>query len=171
MKIGTNTVGAALAAISLLGLAGQASAAVKYEFAAFSSFSGNLTGDFSVVLPDFVLDDGDITVDTCSASSPPCASEQRFIVDEANLNGPPDGHDIVGFVTGLGTTYYYFGNGIFQQLGVFDTVLFGSTQAGRLTISQVDDPNPVPEPGAWALMIAGFGMAGAAMRRRRAAMA
>jgi hypothetical protein len=29
----------------------------------------------------------------------------------------------------------------------------------------------VPEPAAWALMIAGFGMAGAALRRRRLTLA
>jgi len=29
------------------------------------------------------------------------------------------------------------------------------------------DPDPIPEPGTWALMIAGFGFAGAALRRRR----
>jgi microcystin-dependent protein len=29
----------------------------------------------------------------------------------------------------------------------------------------------VPEPGTWALMIGGFGLAGAALRRRRAATA
>jgi hypothetical protein len=28
--------------------------------------------------------------------------------------------------------------------------------------------NPVPEPAAWALMLSGFGLAGAALRRRRA---
>jgi hypothetical protein len=33
------------------------------------------------------------------------------------------------------------------------------------------DAGGVPEPAAWALMIAGFGMAGAALRRRRAAAA
>ena len=31
--------------------------------------------------------------------------------------------------------------------------------------------NPVPEPGAWALMILGFGAAGSMLRRRRAALA
>ncbi|HEX5377629.1 MAG TPA: PEPxxWA-CTERM sorting domain-containing protein [Phenylobacterium sp.] len=32
-------------------------------------------------------------------------------------------------------------------------------------------PGGVPEPATWAMMIAGFGMAGVAMRRRRAAIA
>lgn len=31
-----------------------------------------------------------------------------------------------------------------------------------------DAPSPAPEPSAWALMLAGFGLAGAALRRRRA---
>ena len=32
-------------------------------------------------------------------------------------------------------------------------------------------PGPVPEPGAWAIMICGFGLAGAALRRRKTANA
>ena len=32
-------------------------------------------------------------------------------------------------------------------------------------------PGGVPEPASWALMIAGFGLAGAALRRRRGALA
>ncbi|MCS6986322.1 MAG: PEPxxWA-CTERM sorting domain-containing protein [Sphingomonadaceae bacterium] len=31
--------------------------------------------------------------------------------------------------------------------------------------------NPIPEPAAWALMIAGFGLVGMAARRRRLAVA
>jgi hypothetical protein len=41
--------------------------------------------------------------------------------------------------------------------------LFGVALAGEITVG-----NPgVPEPATWALMVAGFGMAGAAMRRSR----
>ena len=44
---------------------------------------------------------------------------------------------------------------------VFDDVTFGSATPGPA----------VPEPATWALMIAGFGMVGAAMRRRTTAVA
>lgn len=38
-------------------------------------------------------------------------------------------------------------------------------------VSEVGPGGPVPEPGAWALMITGFGAAGAMLRRRRTATA
>ena len=41
------------------------------------------------------------------------------------------------------------------NLGAADGIIFGSGQGG------------VPEPSSWALMISGFGLAGAALRRRR----
>jgi hypothetical protein len=40
--------------------------------------------------------------------------------------------------------------------------------ANEVLFKNGDYTAPVPEPGAWALMIAGFGLAGAALRRRRA---
>ena len=51
----------------------------------------------------------------------------------------------------------------------------GYPNTGFLTpLSQTTDPSSVsaaPEPGAWALMLLGFGGAGALLRRRRAALA
>ena len=45
--------------------------------------------------------------------------------------------------------------GVANQI-VFDDITFGSSR-----------PGTVPEPASWALMIGGFGMVGAALRRRR----
>jgi hypothetical protein len=42
---------------------------------------------------------------------------------------------------------------------------------GTWTTTTLADPSAAPEPAAWALMIAGFGLAGTALRRRRAVMA
>jgi hypothetical protein len=53
-----------------------------------------------------------------------------------------------------------FGN---QEGGDYDAISIGSRS--------VVGPPPVPEPASWALMIGGFGLAGAALRRRRAAPA
>ncbi len=38
------------------------------------------------------------------------------------------------------------------------------------TVQPRGGPGSIPEPGTWALMIGGFGLAGAALRRRRAAV-
>jgi hypothetical protein len=42
---------------------------------------------------------------------------------------------------------------------------------GLPAILQVSDPRAVPEPTTWALMLVGFGLAGAALRRRRTVVA
>lgn len=44
-------------------------------------------------------------------------------------------------------------------------------RSGVVTLASVAGTAPVPEPAVWAMMIAGFGVAGAAMRRRKVAVA
>lgn len=51
--------------------------------------------------------------------------------------------------------------GVANQI-VFDDITFGSDRPGP-------GPGGVPEPATWAMLIAGFGMVGAAVRRRKAA--
>jgi hypothetical protein len=57
----------------------------------------------------------------------------------------------------------FFGGG-----SAFSTVLDGHDGSFTLATAPMGPPGGVPEPASWALMIAGFGLAGAALRRRKA---
>ncbi len=52
------------------------------------------------------------------------------------------------------------------KLGTFTLYNISNIQNGTLTISG-PSVGGVPEPASWAMLIAGFGLTGAAMRRRR----
>jgi hypothetical protein len=61
----------------------------------------------------------------------------------------------------------YQGTGVVSSLGVFtDTTAVDSGDPGVIEVGLLG-PSAVPEPGAWALMLVGFGLAGAALRGRR----
>jgi hypothetical protein len=58
------------------------------------------------------------------------------------------------------------------QFGVLDGVYADNGGAFQLSLYQLQAGAPgVPEPASWAMLIAGFGLTGAAMRRRRAVVA
>ena len=61
------------------------------------------------------------------------------------------------------------GNGVLQFQGLVQSISWTNPVAEDYYAFTVG--NVVPEPGTWALMIGGFGMAGAALRRRRAMLA
>ena len=57
-----------------------------------------------------------------------------------------------------------FGTPVFLRSLTLDNVAIGETRTGTLVAAV---GGAVPEPASWALMIAGFGLAGYAMRRRK----
>lgn len=78
----------------------------------------------------------------------------------AAYNAMADGGFYLDF--GRNIPQYFTGGGYF----VLDTV---SLKIGDAVVTT--PPSGAPEPGAWALMILGFGGAGAALRQRRSALA
>lgn len=64
--------------------------------------------------------------------------------------------------------------GVIDTANPFDGIRFGNTASGddffgfdQLTIGDVRQVAPVPEPATWGMMILGFGMIGAAARSRK----
>ena len=87
-----------------------------------------------------------------------------------NLGGFPIGFSVFGPQLFSGTT----------SAPTFLTGTFGLSDISRnrttdpltvnytLTVSDITNNGAVPEPASWAMMVGGFGLLGAAMRRRRA---
>jgi PEP-CTERM motif len=74
------------------------------------------------------------------------------------------GNELIG-----STGYADFSNGL-RGLGVFEAVV-GNDDAAQFVIRTFTPSPGVPEPAAWAMMLGGFGLIGAAMRRRKDTMA
>lgn len=83
---------------------------------------------------------------------------------------------ILGVSGGGGFGWSYAEGNAFTGTGAFGNYEYSTDQAASWTNFGGANPylmevnviaGAVPEPGAWALMIAGFGLAGAAMRRSR----
>jgi len=64
----------------------------------------------------------------------------------------------------MGTMGFAGGNGTGRQVGPNGDFALGDNAGYQLLSSAA------PEPASWAMMVGGFGLAGAAMRRRRAAV-
>lgn len=162
---------AATAALTLP--ARSASAQVRYDFTALSSFDFNgemFSGAFSVELPSLVTGNTLIpasSLSSCSVVPFPSAvaacGSQGFRFDIA------PGYTTItfGVLTDLnpGTSiFYYFDATAFSTLGTHETVIFGTDQAGRLVVT---DLATVPEPGTFAMLVAGLGLVAVVANRRR----
>lgn len=149
-------------------MAVPATASIRYEFTAHSSFEG-ISGSLSYTSPNFISDNRFVPVaslDSCTVTTPvggACTFSMPFFADTTVFGGA-DTYDFVGFQVAFSQPAYYFANGAFGALGIYETLEFGSAQAATLIVSQVGG---VPEPATWAMMIGGFGLVGSAARRRR----
>ena len=164
---------AATVAAALLGGASAASAAQFHTFTlpqADGSFTGTF-GDNGIdagVFSDtfgFVLPTGISSFTASSALTRVGGSTMNDInftsitLNGANFNIGSTGNVEFRFLTGASVT-----NGL-QQLVVSGTSGGNGSYAG--TVAFTPAMGAVPEPASWALMILGFGSAGAMLRRRR----
>lgn len=92
----------------------------------------------------------------------PCTSRQSCLYTIDALSAVNEGMKVVGFSTGAGSGWT---GGTFK--GGVDN--FGWTIGGQTTITNFEVA-AVPEPTTWALMIMGFGGAGALLRKQRHAL-
>lgn len=108
-------------------------------------------------------------------------------VDLANIynnqDGQPGGDILFSFFDGLNTTTQTvtidalpgLQTFTFNRTGLvslsFKAVTTNEVQTDNFVLSAAGIGGGVPEPATWALMLTGFGLAGSALRRRRAATA
>jgi hypothetical protein len=100
------------------------------------------------------------TIPAPGGSGPSCQSCLHDLSDWSSANA---GAHVLGFSTGAGSGW---NGGTFA--GAVDNFSFafgGNSQTYNFEVAAV------PEPATWAMMIAGFGLAGAALRRRRTSTA
>ena len=143
-----------LAALAATILCGAANAAVVYTF---GGPFGTRYASFTLTTDDYIGVDTNFTAFTSSSN----VSSVKF---SRSCGASATACDYIA-VENYGYNYYYFVDGAFLQNGVYQTT---SINPGTLTVSgSPTQTASVPEPASWAMMIAGFGAIGAAMRRRQ----
>jgi hypothetical protein len=159
-------------------MASPASAALTIVFEALATPYGS-TGGFTAVITNLPIGIGNLTdehIIECHRDDGEACTYNGLV---AYPEGTPIGGvfpDIVLFGNGHGPLFK-FANDAIHTPGVHETVA-GWINVGRLTVSGTLDGPPivypvpggghVPEPTTWALLILGFGLAGGALRGRRA---
>lgn len=98
------------------------------------------------------------------------------LVTEIRLNGnllAASGGDFRGWTDFAATSGFVAGNNVLQFVVTNEGQAEGNPSGLRVEFlsSNVAPAGGVPEPASWAMMIAGFGLVGAAMRRRAPAAA
>lgn len=168
MRFSATVIAAGLAVF----LAGPASALVRYDFTAFTSYVSEGEsingGGFSFETPDLLTTSTTIQLaglSSCSLST--TAQPTGGTCTDVSFNLPFSAI-VFGTNTALNpdTAYYfYFPAGSLSSFGTYASITLQG-QTGQLVISDLSDT--VPEPTTWAMMLVGIGVMGTAMRRRKA---
>jgi hypothetical protein len=117
---------------------------------------GMATITFASAVSAFQFDWG--SIDAYNTLTINSTGQDPVIVPGSNFINPADGNQVSPGTNGLFTVYGTAGE-------TFNSITLSSSgnsfEVDNLAVSAV------PEPAAWALMIAGFGLTGVALRRRR----
>jgi hypothetical protein len=143
------------------GISGTVSTPGSYGFSAISGLASSFTypdgssfGD-NEVYPTEPRFDNDGLVFT---------SASGYIFDLYSVGGSGGGApELFTSAAAADVTYYLD----YQPVGNTDPMMQGESQV-TVAVTQIPT-SAAPEPGVWALMMAGVGLAGAALRRRRGA--
>lgn len=131
---------------------------VAYDVVAFTV---DQAGDYDFLMTGLDPDLWDTFLALYSGSFDPSAPLANVLVANDDFNGDIG---LSGFTFGLttGVNYFAIATG------------FANSSQGRYSL-EISGPGtvsaPIPEPAAWALLIAGFGLTGAALRTRRVRVA
>ena len=169
-------LGFIVSAFALTLLAGLAAptagrAAVTYSFQ-WNEQPGpsDRSAAFTLVVPRFILGQIKAGADQlvfCSTRHTGATCDRIGLYTDASpfTSAPRDVVEFsVRFASGaILATYFYFADDAFQTPGIYQDRR--NSVNAQLTVSGVADS--VPEPSTWALLITGFGGAGAMLRRRR----
>lgn len=178
---------AAISAAALMATASSASAAVitrTFEFSAhsFAASAGSYAPPVDPVVGSFTIQFDD-AADVTDATSGITLNHLNIVLGSAIAYNYMAGFDVleIGVAEGGGASVIYGGmNDFFLRISnaSSDNPMFllaaysqAPTDAIWWTSSFETLPSAVPEPATWAMMIAGFGMTGTAIRRRRSAFA
>ena len=153
-----------------------AQAAVRYDFRALSSFPAGpnddqITGGFSYTAPSFITTTVNVAAANLSNCSVTGSVSGAIPCGATSFQTSPGAiFDLVAFgvafpASPLSSVNYLFAPGAFAAAGTYQTIQFGANQAGTLTVTNLG-VSAVPEPASWAMLIAGFGLVGGALRSR-----
>jgi hypothetical protein len=158
-------------------LAATAAAAIAAPAAATTTYNFNLTGSYTATWSMPVSPTPTYAFNPLAVFTGITFTQPGNVAQTADLLIFPSstGGGIAIYTAGGKTLYFGSGGEIFTgaittptfKTGTFAFFDADNVQNGTLTIS-APSVGGVPEPASWAMLIAGFGLSGAAMRRRRA---